>query len=69
MRQHGGLDPLVTLLQAEASAKESNKALVAALSGALWKCAISPENVRRFEELNTVDMLVAILQEEDNEEV
>ncbi|KAF4521378.1 hypothetical protein B566_EDAN006967 [Ephemera danica] len=69
VRQHGGLDPLVSLLQAEAAAKESNKALLAALSGALWKCAISPENVRRFEELDTIELLVGILQEEDNEEV
>jgi hypothetical protein len=70
VRQNGGLDPLVTMLKAETAIKDgNNKPIVAALSGALWKCAISPENVRRLEELNTMELLVSCLQCEDNEEV
>lgn len=43
VREYGGLDPLVTLLQAA-----ENKDLLAAATGAIWKCSISPENVSRF---------------------
>ncbi|XP_059485785.1 armadillo repeat-containing protein gudu [Neocloeon triangulifer] len=70
VRQNGGLDPLVEMLKSETAMKDANnKAIVAALSGALWKCAISPENVRRLEELHTIDLLVSCLKCEDNEEV
>ncbi|CAB3367338.1 Hypothetical predicted protein [Cloeon dipterum] len=70
VRQNGGLDPLVQMLRAETAIKDgNNKPIVAALSGALWKCAISPENVRRLEELDTIELLVTCLKSEDNEEV
>lgn len=43
VRQFGGLDPLVSLLQAV-----ENKDLLAAATGAIWKCSITPENVSRY---------------------
>ena len=46
VHQYGGLDPLVQLLSATA-----NKELLAAATGAIWKCAVSIENVERFREL------------------
>jgi hypothetical protein len=66
VRQHGGLDPLVKL--AKDVGIWDDKPLLAAVTGAIWKCAMSPENVRRLDELNTVDTLVSLLSDE-NEEV
>jgi len=43
VRLYGGLDPLVALLP-----NSDNKELLAAATGAIWKCAISPENVERY---------------------
>ncbi|XP_041374368.1 outer dynein arm-docking complex subunit 2-like isoform X2 [Gigantopelta aegis] len=56
VRQYGGLDPLVKLLS-----NSENKELLAAATGAIWKCAISPENVERFQELKAIELLVALL--------
>jgi uncharacterized integral membrane protein len=44
-----------------------DKPLLAAVTGAIWKCAISPENVRRLDELNTVNTLVSLLSDENDE--
>ncbi|XP_013405098.1 armadillo repeat-containing protein 4 isoform X2 [Lingula anatina] len=62
VRQYGGLDPLVKLLQST-----ENKELLAAATGAIWKCAISDENVLRFQELKTTDYLVALLNDQPEE--
>lgn len=62
MRQYGGLDPLVSLLQ-----KTDNKELLAAATGAIWKCAISPENVTRFQELRAIEQLVGLLNDQPEE--
>ncbi|XP_021342535.1 armadillo repeat-containing protein 4-like isoform X1 [Mizuhopecten yessoensis] len=62
VRQYGGLDPLVSLLQ-----KTENKELLAAATGAIWKCAISPENVQRFQELKAIEMLVSLLNDQPEE--
>jgi len=37
--------------------------LLMAATGAIWKCAISAENVHRFQQLKTLDHLVALLNE------
>ena len=58
IRRYNGLDPLVALI-----AKTDNKELLAAATGAIWKCSISPENVTRFQELNTIDLLVGLLNQ------
>ncbi|KAL3855757.1 hypothetical protein ACJMK2_014960 [Sinanodonta woodiana] len=62
VRQYGGLDPLVALL-----ASNSNKELLAAATGAIWKCSISAENVKRFQELKAIDLLVALLNDQPEE--
>lgn len=62
VRQYGGLDPLVSLLQ-----KTDNKELLAAATGAIWKCAISPENVTRFQELRAIEQLVGLLNDQPEE--
>ncbi|KAH3821957.1 outer dynein arm-docking complex subunit 2-like [Dreissena polymorpha] len=62
VRQFGGLDPLVLLLQ-----KNDNKELLAAATGAIWKCAITTENVQRFQELKTIDLLVVLLNDQPEE--
>lgn len=59
MRSYGGLDPLVALL-----ANSDNKALLAAATGAIWKCAISEENVLRFQELKAIEQLVVLLNDQ-----
>ena len=43
VRQYNGLDPLAALLNTP-----EDKELLAAATGAIWKCAISPENVARL---------------------
>lgn len=62
VRQYGGLDPLVALLQ-----QSDNKELLAAATGAIWKCAISTENVQRFQDLKAIELLVALLNDQPEE--
>lgn len=62
VRQYNGLDPLVALLQ-----QSDDKELLAAATGAIWKCAISPENVSRFEELKAIERLVSLLNDQPEE--
>ena len=62
VRQYGGLDPLVSLLN-----NTENKELLAAATGAIWKCSISPENVIRFQELKAIDLLVGLLNDQPEE--
>ncbi|CAH8522289.1 unnamed protein product [Schistosoma haematobium] len=58
VRTYNGLEPLVALLS-----KQSNKELLAAVTGAIWKCAISKENVKQFQKLGTIEQLVGLLSE------
>lgn len=44
-----------------------NKELLAAATGAIWKCAISPENVQKFQELKAIDYLVNLLNDQPEE--
>lgn len=62
IRKHGGLDPLVDIID-----KTDNKDLLAAATGAIWKCAVSPENVARFQALKTIDLLVGLLNNQPEE--
>lgn len=43
VRQYKGLQPLVSLLS-----KVDNKQLLAAATGAIWKCSVSTENVAKY---------------------
>lgn len=44
-----------------------NKELLVAATGAVWKCAISEENVLVFQELKAIDQLVALLNDQPEE--
>ncbi|KAF5307658.1 hypothetical protein FQR65_LT06713 [Abscondita terminalis] len=59
VREAGGLDPLVNLAKDEET--RNDKPLLAAITGAIWKSAISPENVKRLDQLKTVATLVSII--------
>jgi hypothetical protein len=67
VRKMGGLDPLCKLVQNEEL--YANKNLLAAVTGSIWKCAISPENVTRFNQNNLVASLVPLLEENEDERV
>lgn len=56
VREAGGLDPLV--LMAKDPKTREDKPLLAAVTGAIWKTAISKENVERFDQLKTVQVKV-----------
>ncbi|KAM6101097.1 outer dynein arm-docking complex subunit 2 [Theristicus caerulescens] len=62
VRQHGGLQPLSVLL-----GNSENKQLLAAVTGAIWKCAISGENVSKFREYKVVEALVELLTDQPEE--
>ncbi|NXJ10828.1 ARMC4 protein, partial [Odontophorus gujanensis] len=62
VRQHGGLQPLSVLLD-----NCENKRLLAAVTGAIWKCAISEENVSKFHEYKVTEALVGLLSDQPEE--
>ncbi|CAF1294496.1 unnamed protein product [Adineta ricciae] len=62
VRRYMGLRPLHDLLQ-----KTDNKPLLAAATGAIWKCAISPENIIQFQEFRTLEALVQLLTNQPEE--
>ncbi|NXP82399.1 ARMC4 protein, partial [Ramphastos sulfuratus] len=62
VRQHGGLQPLCVLL-----GNSENKQLLAAVTGAVWKCSISGENVSKFREYEAVEVLVGLLTDQPEE--
>ncbi|KAG5899923.1 hypothetical protein JTB14_002474 [Gonioctena quinquepunctata] len=66
VRQSGGLDPLVNMAR-DPKTKE-DKPLLAAVTGAIWKTAISPENVERLDQLKTVEVLVKLLENVEEDE-
>ncbi|CAN9506522.1 unnamed protein product [Ophioblennius macclurei] len=59
VRQYKGLQPLVSLLD-----KTSNKELLAAAVGAIWKCSISKENVANFQDFMSVKTLISLLTDQ-----
>ncbi|NWR45030.1 ARMC4 protein, partial [Regulus satrapa] len=62
VRKHEGLQPLSALLD-----NSENKQLLAAVTGAIWKCAISRENVLKFQEYKTIETLVTLLTDQPEE--
>ncbi|NWX21281.1 ARMC4 protein, partial [Aegotheles bennettii] len=62
VRQHGGLQPLSVLL-----GNSENTQLLAAVTGAIWKCAISRENVLKFQEYKAIEALVGLLTDQPEE--
>lgn len=63
VRKHGGLPPLVRLIQNEDTLKD--KELLRATTGAVWKLAYSVENVEIFDTLHTIPSLVNLLSKDD----
>uniref|UniRef100_A0A1B6CBZ5 Armadillo repeat-containing protein 4 n=1 Tax=Clastoptera arizonana TaxID=38151 RepID=A0A1B6CBZ5_9HEMI len=66
IRKYGGLDPLIRLLKSQTTLE--NEDLLAAVTGAIWKCAISVKNVQRFDQLGTIPVLVILLNREEGDE-
>ncbi|XP_053323416.1 outer dynein arm-docking complex subunit 2 [Spea bombifrons] len=62
VRQHGGLQPLAMLLS-----QFDNKELLAAVTGAIWKCSISRDNVTKFQEYKVIETLVSLLADQPEE--
>lgn len=67
VREAGGLDPLCKLVQNEQV--KANKRLLAAVTGAIWKCAKSLENVTRFNQNGLLQSVVPLLEEHEDEYV
>lgn len=64
IRNAGGLELLVEA--ASDSTNRPNKPLLAAVTGALWKCANSDESVKRLDYLGAVPILVNLLDDEND---
>ncbi|XP_062956987.1 outer dynein arm-docking complex subunit 2 [Cynocephalus volans] len=62
VRLHGGLKPLANLLN-----NTDNKERLAAVTGAIWKCSISKENVTKFREYKAIETLVGLLTDQPEE--
>uniref|UniRef100_A0A8C8Z5X0 Outer dynein arm docking complex subunit 2 n=1 Tax=Prolemur simus TaxID=1328070 RepID=A0A8C8Z5X0_PROSS len=62
VRLHGGLKPLASLLN-----NTDNKERLAAVTGAVWKCSISKENVTKFREYKAIETLVGLLTDQPEE--
>ncbi|XP_040611188.1 outer dynein arm-docking complex subunit 2 isoform X2 [Mesocricetus auratus] len=62
VRLHGGLKPLASLLN-----NTDNKERLAAVTGAIWKCSISKENVVKFREYKAIETLVGLLTDQPEE--
>ncbi|RXN05799.1 armadillo repeat-containing 4 [Labeo rohita] len=60
--KYDGLKPLVMLLN-----EAENKQLLAATTGAIWKCSISLENVAKFQEYKALEILVGLLKDQPEE--
>ncbi|XP_031841158.1 armadillo repeat-containing protein gudu [Nomia melanderi] len=67
VRETNGLDMLCKLVKSKEI--HENKSLLAAVTGGIWKCAISPENVARFNQNGLVASLVPFLEEYEDEDV
>ncbi|KAL1129974.1 hypothetical protein AAG570_012918, partial [Ranatra chinensis] len=65
VREHGGLDPLVSIMRG--CSQDGDPELLAAATGAVWKCSFLPDNIRRLEQLNTVQLLVQLLNDNHEE--
>lgn len=64
IRDAGGLELLVQA--ASDSTNRPNKPLLAAATGALWKCASSDASVKRLDNLGAVPILVKLLDDEND---
>lgn len=65
VREAGGLESLVAIIK-DKSVRE-NKALLAAATGAIWKCAETPANVKRLDGMKIMHILVQLLSDENDD--
>ena len=63
VRKYDGLAPLTKLLKSALG----NMELLVAVTGAVWKCSKTMENVTSFKELKAIDSLVALLNNQPEE--
>ena len=62
VRLHGGLELLIDLISDIDN--QGNKELMAAVTGAIWKCSTAnDENVERFQELELMHLLIQLLRD------
>lgn len=64
IREAGGLELLVEAVSD--TTNRPNKPLMAAATGAIWKCARSDASVQRLDTLGTVPILVRLLDDEND---
>ena len=56
VREYDGLQPLAALI-----AVHEPKELLVAVTGAVWKCSLSPKNVKQFKKMKVVEHLIELL--------
>lgn len=66
IKEQGGLNSLVNIIKVESHKAETK--LMEAATGAIWKCLLNPDNVKRLEDINGIHVLVKLL-DSDSEEV
>lgn len=66
IKEQGGLNSLVNIVKVESHKSEMK--LLEAATGAIWKCLMNPDNVKRLEDINGIHVLVKLL-DSDSEEV
>lgn len=54
VRKAGGLQPLVSIISEPNN--RADKDLLAAATGAIWKTAITPENVQKFDKMQAINV-------------
>lgn len=64
IREAGGLELLIEA--AKDPTNRANKPLMAAVTGALWKCANSEASVKKLDHLEAVPILVRLLDDEND---
>lgn len=65
VREAGGLEPLVAIIKDKTV--RDNKPLLIGATGAIWMCAVSEDNVKKFDQLRTVNHLIALLNDESDD--
>lgn len=66
IKEQGGLNSLVNIVKVESHKSEIK--LLESATGAIWKCLMNSDNVKRLEDINGIHVLVKLL-DSDSEEV
>ncbi|XP_050525154.1 armadillo repeat-containing protein gudu-like isoform X2 [Daktulosphaira vitifoliae] len=66
IKEQGGLNSLVNIVKVESH--RSDVKLMEAATGAIWKCLMNSDNVKRLEDINGIHVLVKLL-DSDSEQV